>query len=164
MNIFATSASPIMSALWLDDKRVIKMCIETAQILSTVAHETGRWADGMYQPTHRHHPCVLWAGRSPFNHSWLLQHGFALCGLYQLLYDREHASKKILYLFGTPDYHTPPPVEFQNSARNASVGVDYSDVNDVHLAYRLYLGHRWKNDRRPPTWGRRAKPEWYDGM
>lgn len=38
MNIFATDVSPVACAKALDDKRVVKMVLETAQMLSTAMH------------------------------------------------------------------------------------------------------------------------------
>lgn len=38
MNIFATDISPVACAKALNDKRVVKMVLETAQMLSTAVH------------------------------------------------------------------------------------------------------------------------------
>jgi malate/lactate dehydrogenase len=38
MNIFATSPCPIQSAKALDDKRIVKMCSESLQLLVTALH------------------------------------------------------------------------------------------------------------------------------
>lgn len=54
MNIFVTDPNPKIAASHLDDLRLGKMCVETAQMLSV-------WAkpfDGIYKPTHINHPCT----------------------------------------------------------------------------------------------------------
>lgn len=48
MNIFATSSNPRDCAQSLDDKRLVKMTLETTQILSTVMHLSGH--AGPYRP------------------------------------------------------------------------------------------------------------------
>jgi hypothetical protein len=66
MNIFATDINPEISAINLCDKHIIKMILESAQILCTV-----RWSKGLYapyNPTHTKHPCVLWAKSSLQNY------------------------------------------------------------------------------------------------
>ena len=136
MNIFATSKCPIECAKYLDDKRVIKMCLETAQILSTI---TGVG----YKPTHRNHPAVLWAKD---NFSWTLEHFVALCNEYYLRYNKIHKSSELLKDFienSIEDKVTP----FVNCTT-------YKHVEDIHLAYQLYLNDKWDTDKREPTWYR----------
>ena len=58
MNIFAVDESPKASAQDLCDAHVVKMILESAQILCTVHDLHGKWKDWMYKPTHRHHPSV----------------------------------------------------------------------------------------------------------
>ena len=62
MNIFVTSNCPILSAQALDNKRVVKMVLETAQVLSTAIFiNSGITYDGIYKPTHLKHSCTIWA-------------------------------------------------------------------------------------------------------
>ena len=154
MNIFATSSDPIECAKFLDDKRCVKMCLETAQILSTVLHLRGH--GGPYKPTHIHHPAVQWAAASRKNYQWTLQHFVALCDEYQARYHKVHKCKGLLkdfVLLGQqatfPDWKQTP---FVNCAANASLGISYKDIEDVHTAYKLYLSDRWDTDKRTPTW------------
>lgn len=67
------------------DKHVVKMCLEYAHILSTVA---GRG----YKPTHKNHPCVKWAAAAPEHYSWLYSLAIELGREYTARYDRVHAS------------------------------------------------------------------------
>ena len=64
------------------------MTLETAQMLSTVAHAhgMGQWA---YRPTHAKHPCTLWVGESQENFEWAFEHGIALGFEYSLRYSED---------------------------------------------------------------------------
>ena len=90
MNIFATDPDPIISALALDDKRVVKMTLESAQIICSALILRGLTAP--YKPTHLKHPCVMWAAESIHNISWLLRHHVALAHIYSHIYGRVHSS------------------------------------------------------------------------
>ena len=76
MNIFVVDEDPEVAARQLCDKHVVKMILESAQMLCTVAHEHGFVAP--YKKAHPKHPCTLWAGKSPENWSWLIAHGLAM--------------------------------------------------------------------------------------
>tara|TARA_R110000824_G_scaffold2089_4_gene9975 strand:- start:576 stop:1043 length:468 start_codon:yes stop_codon:yes gene_type:complete len=94
MNIFVVDEDPVVAARQLCDKHVVKMILETAQMLCTVAHEHG--FNAPYKKTHPKHPCTLWAGQSADNWSWLLQHGLAMCAEYTRRYGRVHKSEEII--------------------------------------------------------------------
>ena len=95
MNIFATDPSPYLSAQSLPDKHVVKMPLETCQMLSIVCSH--KWGHG-YGELHRangepyktykgafsSHPCTIWANESLTNTWWLLKHGLSLCAEYTL--------------------------------------------------------------------------------
>ena len=94
MNIFVVDEDPVVAAQQLCDKHVVKMILETAQILCTVAATHGY--DTPYRATHAKHPCTLWAAKSGDNWSWLLQHGLAMCAEYTLRYGRTHKSEQVI--------------------------------------------------------------------
>jgi hypothetical protein len=91
MNIFVLHDDPAIAASMSCDKHVVKMILETAQMLSTVAHSRGHRAP--YKATHKNHPCTLWAGESKANWRWLIAHGLALCSEYTTRYDKVHKSQ-----------------------------------------------------------------------
>lgn len=97
MNIFALDWEPKQAAKWHCDAHIIKMPLETAQMLSTVNHLSGNGAL-LYAPTHVNHPCNIWARISKENYQWLWEFGLALCDEYEQRYKKIHASKTILYL------------------------------------------------------------------
>lgn len=154
MNIFATSDCPIQSAKFLDDKRCIKMCLETAQLLSTALRVNGYKGDDVYKIAHLNHPSSIWTRATQGNYKWLLEHFRALCDEYNRRNGKVHASSKLLPIFEAnvgliPEGERMP---FSNNARNLTKGVDFTHETNVTLAYQLYLSSRWESDKREPKW------------
>ena len=93
MNIFYLHQDPVKAAEYQYNKHVVKMVLESAQILCTVHHKyMGEDADVPYKSTHKNHPSTLWAGQSAQNYEWLYRHFVALCEEYKRRYGREHLS------------------------------------------------------------------------
>ena len=93
MNIFYLHQDPVKAAEYQYNKHVVKMVLESAQILCTVHHKyMGEDADVPYKSTHKNHPSTLWAGQSAQNYEWLYRHFVALCEEYKKRYDKEHLS------------------------------------------------------------------------
>ena len=93
MNIFYLHQDPVKAAEYQYNKHVVKMVLESAQILCTVHHKyMGDDADVPYKSTHKNHPSTLWAGQSAENYTWLYRHFVALCEEYEKRYDKEHLS------------------------------------------------------------------------
>lgn len=69
MNIFYLDEDIECCAKAHVDRHVIKMILETAQILSTVCVQ--HHVSAPYQATHPKHPCTLWAGEFLDNWFWL---------------------------------------------------------------------------------------------
>ena len=66
MNIFILDTEPKYAAQAHADKHVVKMILESAQMLSTVLGQG-------YKATHKNHPCTLWTARSRDNAEWLYE-------------------------------------------------------------------------------------------
>lgn len=144
MNIFILSRSPDEAAQMQCDKHVVKMCLETAQILSTIV-------GGPYKPTHANHPCVKWAGESYSNFFWLREHGIALCREYTYRYGKVHKCEEViksircnsfLPYIGTKFVQCMPP-EYKHE--------------DAVTAYRAYYHSKaafaqWNKSRPAPYW------------
>ena len=99
MNIFVTDPDPVKSAQVLPDKHIVKMPLETCQMLAIVASEEWGHAfgklpklDGTPYKTEkgafRNHPCTVWAQD---NYTWLILHGLALCAEYTHRYGKVHS-------------------------------------------------------------------------
>ena len=93
MNIFVIDKNPRKAARQLCDRHVVKMALETAQLLSTVSHQKGFKAP--YKASHQKHPCTIWAGKSLGNWRWLVAHGLAICDEYTRRYGRVHKSREV---------------------------------------------------------------------
>lgn len=154
MNIFATSECPIQSAKFLDDKRCNKMTLESAQLLSTALRVCGYKDSDIYKIAHLNHPSSIWTRTTQGNYLWLLAHFKALCEEYTRRTGKTHASSKLLPVFEA-NVHLIPTGErmpFSNNARNLTKGVDFTHVEDVTIAYQLYLSSRWETDVHEPMW------------
>lgn len=93
MNIFYLHQDPVKAAEYQYNKHVVKIALESAQILCTVHHKyMGEDADVPYKSTHKNHPSTLWAGQSAQNYEWLYRHFVALCEEYEKRYGKEHLS------------------------------------------------------------------------
>ena len=101
MNIFALSYCPVESAQWQHDKHVVKMLLETSQILSTCALLVPEWLEvcdrsslthKLYKPSYVNHPCTKWARETLGNFRWLIIHGHALWREYDFRYGGMHKS------------------------------------------------------------------------
>lgn len=92
MNIFYLDHNIEACAMAHCDKHVIKMILESAQILCSVLHKTGQRAP--YRLTHQNHPCTIWAGESLSNWKWLKMLVFALNQEYQFRFEplKDHKS------------------------------------------------------------------------
>lgn len=156
MNIFVTSKCPKESAAHLDDKRVVKMVLESTQMLCTALNLNGLTSP--YKSTHQNHPCNVWTRRTRSNWLWLLSHAFFLVEEYEKRYNKVHKCKSILEKIKDRYHYIPqgPLTSFVNCARNKGLGIDYTNHNDIFTAYQKYLNDRWDNDKRTPT--RYGKP------
>ena len=107
MNIFFLSTNPIKAAKLQCDKHVVKMILETAQMISTAHHENGTSIDTdlLYKPTHKNHPSTVWCRTSLANYEWIYEHFIALCDEYTYRYGKTHLSDtKFRKLFATAPY------------------------------------------------------------
>lgn len=162
MNIFRTHESAWTSAKFLDDKRVVKMALETCQILSAVSHRLQ--GQGWYKLTHANHPCTLWAGETDQNYAWTLGHFEALLSEYEYRFEREHACtehfEKAVWTkeLVTPGPLTPDPLCIAPDIK--SIGeLEGLDSRQLH---RLNMLRKWQTDRREPVWTRRGAPEFWE--
>lgn len=71
MNIFYLDTNPTQCAVFHCDKHVVKMILESAQLLSTAHHLCGD--GGPYKLTHKNHPSALWARESDEHYKWLYE-------------------------------------------------------------------------------------------
>ena len=65
MNIFMLHQEPQIAAQYHCDKHVVKMILESAQLLCTALNEAG--VPMPYRVTHKNHPCSIWVRESRAN-------------------------------------------------------------------------------------------------
>tara|TARA_B100000768_G_scaffold27024_1_gene25243 strand:- start:11988 stop:12521 length:534 start_codon:yes stop_codon:yes gene_type:complete len=116
MNIFYLSHCPQKAAQVQYNKHVVKMILETAQLLCTAHHELGTSVDIPYKATHKNHPSAIWVRSSAEAYMWAYEHMLALGAEYTKRYGKQHLTiakcRDVLYTLpnGIPnDAFAQPP-------------------------------------------------------
>ena len=94
MNIFILDKDPIIAAQYLCDKHVIKMALESAQLLCTTSWHFN--VPAPYKKTHYNHPCSIWVRSSIDNYNWLYCHALEICNQYNIRYNKFHKSESVI--------------------------------------------------------------------
>lgn len=137
MNIFVLDINPVKAARYHCDKHVVKMILESAQLLCTALHEKGIHEEWMYKATHKNHPCAIWVRESRSNFNWLLCLLSALLKEYTLRYGKTHKTTTIynqlnkLEIAGSIDYSTMTPFAL-------CMPDEYKVEGNPVLSYRKY--------------------------
>jgi predicted choloylglycine hydrolase len=153
MNIFILDKDLKKNAEYHADKHVVKMILESAQILSTVVRKSG--IDAGYKETHKNHPCVLWAEESLDN--WLY-----LKDLVQNLHDEwkyryKHPESKTHKSYDIVQNLPLPNIESKGLTPFAQAMPDKYKNDDAVIAYRNYYNGEKSHLF---SWKNRDKPEW----
>jgi hypothetical protein len=156
MIIFYLDTNPLIAARYHADTHVVKMILESIQIISTVAWKYG--VPAPYKPTHKNHPSVIWAGKSIEHVSWLFSLANHLDDEYLYRYAKVNSHRSFVRLCESytvsglkgvlPDSPLidPPqvmPDEFKQ-ADTVQAYRDYYAIGKQHL-------HKWTN-RETPEW------------
>ena len=158
MNIFYFDECPFESAQAQPDKMLVKMPLETAQMLCTAHRELdgNEYADeqGLYKRAYWNHPCTIWARESSANYFWLYKHFLALGREYTFRYGKIHKSvdKLAQALFKQPDN-----ISRIGMTTLAQAMPDEYKHDDPTVAYRDYVIHekhyaKWEQGRDKPEW------------
>jgi len=161
MNIFMVDKDASKAAQDLCDKHVVKMILESCQMLSTAHHFYGSAESSprMYKAAFAHHPCTKWVITSRSNYCWLWRHAFELCNEYRTRFGpQDHKCRGMLIdaLYITPIHQ--PELGFTTPAQ--AMPEQYKRTgSDYVAAYRAYyLGEKV----RFATWNRgRTAPDWW---
>ena len=139
MNIFFVDSDPDIAAQALCDKHVVKMPLESAQMLCT-AHriiDGDIYADriGLYKAAYINHPCSVWCRSTRDNYKWLFMHFRALLAEYTHRYGREHKCSALIGALAV----VPSKIVDVNFTQPAQAMPDaHRIVNDSVNAYRNY--------------------------
>ena len=174
MNIFYLHPNVSRCARWHCDKHVVKMILETAQLLYT-AHwvlalnagtqpalstapppKTRPTEHGYLSIRNKNHPCAIWARESRAHYMWLSEFGLALCLEYRHRFgDKSHSCEKhLLWLYFNPPAQivekgwTQPPKAMPDQ---------YKRSKDSIVCYRIYYV---EGKTELLTYTGRHKPHW----
>lgn len=181
MNIFVLSDNPVEAAQLQCNAHVIKMIVESAQMLSTVH----RMLDGvlkrapsksgktmskhwtlpdnresvLYKAVHMAHPCTVWTMASDMNYNWHYAHFVALCDEYTHRYGKVHATdtllrKALAVMPSNIKYGDLTPFALAMKANPECMHPD-----DPVRSYREF--YQTKQDRFKMAWTNRNVPEWF---
>ena len=155
MNIFVTDSCPVQSARNLPDKHIVKMPLETCQMLAIIYSD---WYYGVgklykqdgtpYRTSHgafRNHPCTQWAAANQYNLAWLILHGIALCDEYYQRYGKVHTCYDVICQ-AQHIYHdcfdeslTDAAAKVTDFTRAMPESIKFDTTIDTITAYKQYL-------------------------
>jgi hypothetical protein len=162
-----------------NDKHVVKMILEYAQLLST-AHrvidgveliglsDSGRkkkfWTLGdsrdytLYKATHINHPSAVWVRQSAQNYMWLANMLVALCGEYAYRYEKTHKVERdgLLNVLQTNLPKNIPIGPFTQPT--PAMPDEVKIAGDSIISYRNYYIN---NKSHLAKWKKRPVPLWY---
>ena len=175
MNIFVLDETPQISAQMMCDKHVVKMIVESAQMLST-AHRVldgemytelsannrriKRWKsphnlfeEMLYKASFVGHPCTQWVMENNRNYYWLVEHAYELCKEYTRRYGKVHKTEDMISLIR---FRKPANIGIADSITPFAQAMpeQYKNSNAVE-AYRAYYNGektkiaKWKNGNIP---------------
>ena len=162
MNIFFLDYDTQKCAQYHCDKHVVKMVLETAQLLCGVHHMTDQVTTNYrsstdqvpYKLSHKNHPCAIWARESLSNYLYLCDLGLELCKEYTYRYGRRHKSQEIIEWCLT----NKPQIVDKNFTTPPKAMPDEYKVNDVIQSYRNYYNGAKKDFAK---WKNRDAPDWF---
>ncbi len=184
MNIFILSEDPIEAAQTQCDKHVVKMIVESAQMLSTVHRmldgtitkrpsKSGKRIlkyyqlddsreDVLYKAVHHNHPCTVWSREGCCNYTWHYEHFVALCDEYTYRYGKVHSTdtklRKILKKLpkNIPVGRTPFKLAMGSNPECVVTGLGGTDAVQSYRNFYHTKQARFKMD-----WTKRNTPEWF---
>jgi len=161
MNIFFLDFDTSKCAKYHCDKHVVKMILETAQLLCGVHHMTNQERtitySVPYKLSHKNHPCAIWSRESLSNYLYLCDLGLELCKEYTHRYGKRHKSQEVIEWCIT----NLPNICDKNFTTPPKAMPDEYKVDDVIESYRNYYRGAKKDFAK---WKNREIPEWFISM
>lgn len=181
MNVFYLHHDPVICAKQHNDKHVVKMIVEYAQIMSTNhrvldgtpyttlsknGRKVQRWRLGdnvenvLYKACHVNHPSTVWARQSNNNYQWLYCLWVELCKEYTHRYGKDHKTWVDLhdYLWMVP-HNIPVGPKTQPTPAMKKFPQCIVEGDSV-ASYRNYYHEAKQHFNR---WTKRDVPDWYTG-
>lgn len=184
MNIFILDENPVIAAQQQCDKHVVKMIVESAQMLST-AHrmldgiierrpsKSGKTTvnyykledereDIVYKAVHFNHPCSIWTRESCVNYMWHYNHFKALCNEYTYRYGKVHSTDTKLREILRNKPNNIPHENHMTPFKLAMKSNPECMFKDAVKSYRAF--YQTKQERFKMEWTNRERPEWFHAI
>ena len=137
------------------DKHVVKLILETCQILCAVHHLIASKYKPPYKLTHKNHPCTVWARESLENYKWLVKLGIELCKEYTYRYGKVHKCEQyIKKMSKKKNFPLITKIEFTPPAQAMPEMYKSKDTIDSYRQYYFFEKHTLL------SWTKRKEPEW----
>ena len=156
MNIFLLDKDPEVAAKYHCDKHVVKMILESAQMLCSAYQKHFGKDQDLYKIAFPNHPMTIWVGNSLSNFLWLMNLLNNLLMEYTHRYDKIHATKeihkqllsKMNNIMDMPEHgFTEPPQCMPD---------EYKDKDFIKAYRKYYIGEKKKfakyTNREEPSW------------
>ena len=143
MNIFYLHECPDKAARLQYNKHVVKMILESAQMLCTAHHCYGdkyQVENVPYKQAHLNHPSTVWTRRSKSTYMWLYNHMMALGDEYTKRYGKTHLS-----ITKCKDFLAIPPKHIQGDdwcQPPQAMPDKYKDKCSIQAYWNYYIGEK----------------------
>lgn len=162
MNIFILDTDPTQAAKYLCDKHVVKMAVESAQMMASALRRHGATDIDMpltvagkpYRGGYPNHPCTRWAGETCANFEWLGINGLAICDEFNRRYKKHHACKHaMVHMMKFVNYLPDAP----QTRFALAMPDEFKHKNAVKAYRKYYVGDKaaiakWNRGRPAPRW------------
>ena len=139
MNIFYLDESPVIAAKVQYNKHVVKMLLESAQMLCAAHHVLGSKLDIPYKLAHKNHPSTIWVRENSIHYDWLYFHMRALGLEYTRRYGKNHMSiTKCRHLHIHPENIPHEPFEQPPQC----MPDEYKDKCSIKAYWNYYIGEK----------------------
>jgi hypothetical protein len=140
VNIFYLDKCPYKAAEVQYNKHVVKMILESAQMLCTAHHVLGSSVNIPYKAAHINHPSTMWVRENSSHYDWLYKHMIALGLQYTHRYGKTHMSitKCLEELRTHPD--NIPNENFKQPPQ--CMPDEYKDKCSIQAYWNYYIGEK----------------------
>ena len=165
--------APELVACYHGDKHVVKMVLETAQILSTAHHvldgDESQYSQkasdqGMYRPSHVNHPTVRWVHHHVDNYLWTCELFKYLCFEFEFRRQgKKHKTSQLIEVLQRPPHNIGSDSDSVGNSQKITtpplVMPEEFQLPDPVESYRNYYFSKWQEGIVSYNWGR-DMPEW----
>ena len=156
MNIFYLDHDPRLAAQYHCDRHVVKMILESAQLLCTAVNIRAGEQVSPYKSTHVNHPCSIWVRQNRTNALWVWHLMNYLNDEYRFRYGKEHLAYTKLREAGMLALlmkHLPEGM-FTNPA------VAMPEEYKTHSVVESYRNYYREGKTHLHNWTKRGAPSW----